>query len=255
MKALSKLALVVGSVLVVGTVAYHVGKTASDSVNKYLDARIAHELAQPTAAPPGWDYCTMPSYYIRACEASPYTRRWTGADPGTCPVTAICGAHTRSCGGDDGITYAMMDQGGARYYPKPQDSAGPIIIQQWIDCYVNKIDVFGSVYPCHAVNNAPGGRQAPSMLTLSQLPAGSPQIPSFCSLYHCLLPICGTGGTPSPSPSMTRTVPALCPTCPPSSPSRTPTKTFTPHIGPAPSKTFTPHFGPAKTPTPTPKGG
>jgi hypothetical protein len=261
-KTFGKLTLAVGGALIAGTIVYYAAKGATESLAKQVERL----QAEPTAAPVGWDYCTQPSYYIRACEGSPYTRRWTGGNAGDCANVAICGAHTQPCQGDDGITYAMMDQGGARYYPKPQDSAGPTVIQNWINCYVNKLDVFGTPYPCHAVTSAPGGRQAPPMLTLAQLPAGNPQIPSFCALYHCTNPPCPTPVGPSPTAAPITpppTVPPVCPTCAPTcavataTRTKTPTKTRTPtpHVGPQPTKTSTPHIGPAPTKTPTPSIG
>jgi len=262
---------VVGAAMIGGVLTYRAGKKASEIVVQQLQQKVNE--VETTAAPPGWDYCTEPSYYIRACEAGPYSRRWQGT-PGTCPSTFICGAHTANCIGDDGINYAIIDQnahGGAGFYPKPQDSAGPTTIQKWTDCYINHINMWGPAWPC-STSSIPGGRQTPVLRTLDQLPP-SGQKNSFCILYHCTNPGCPTPAGPSPSPTVpgaptvtpTPTVPPVCPTCAPtckpgtatSTPTRTKTatRTPTPHIGPPPTPTPTPHIGPAPTKTTTPSFG
>lgn len=151
---------------------------------------IAAAQAQANA-PPGWDFCKDPSYYIRSCETGPYTLRWSGPPPGTCPQIAICGAHTKPCGGDDGFTYSMMDQGGGRYYSRPNDTAGPIIQAKWDDCYVNKINVFGPAYPC-TTSPHPGGTQTYHAITWDELPEGG-QKNAWGNLFGC-------GVQPVPNP-------------------------------------------------------
>jgi hypothetical protein len=218
-----------GAAMIGGAFVYQAAKKGVQS----LAQQIQQLQAQPTSAPPGWNYCTDPSYYIRACETSPYTRRWTGGPTESCPSTAICGAHTANCVGADGITYAMMDQGGARYYPRPQNSAGVLVQAAWDQCYVSHIDRWGPSYPCTAVTHPPGGVQAPTMLRLDQLPPGNPQIPAFCALYQCTNPPCATV-VPS-TPTITPTLTPVCPVCPTCPPARTPTPT--PHLAPNKSKT------------------
>lgn len=187
--------------------------------------------AATTSTPPGWDYCTMPSYYTRACEASPMTLRWSGGPAGSCPNIAICGAHTKPCIGEDGVTYAMGDQNMARTYPRPQASAGAYVLDQYHQCYDLHIDVWGPSYPCHSITHVPGGTQAPTLFTFAQLPPG-PQKTAWGNLFHC------TGATPSPSPSAT-----LTPTsgCTPREVTRivvvTPTKSVS--LGPNPTKNVT----------------
>jgi hypothetical protein len=205
MQTAKRLAMVlgfVGGAMVLGVLIYHAGKAASDNLVRQLQSKVIEvetNAIAAAAAPPGFSYCTDPAYYIRACEAGPYSRRYTGT-PG-CPSIAICGNHARPCEGDDGATYPIIGQQGANglfaTYPEPADSAGPGPKNKWTDCYVNHIDVFGSGYPC-SIAVAPPGRLTYQFVTLAQVP--EPQRDSFCSLYHCTIPACG-GSSTTPTPT------------------------------------------------------
>lgn len=193
--------------------------------------RIINQPAKPPseAAPPGWDFCTMPSYYTRACETSPMSQRW-GGTPGTCPVIAICGNHAAPCIGEDGLIYPIISGVGANdsftMYKRPNATAGPAALAKWDDCYINH----HGEPACELVTSPPTGTLTYTVLTWSQLPPG-PQKTAWGIKYGCF------GATPTNVPSATPSAtptpvcpPTKCPTCPPAF---TPTRTKTPCFGSA----------------------
>ena len=145
--------------------------------------------------PPGWNFCTMPSYYTRRCEASPMTLRWSGSIG--CSSIAICGNHAAQCGGIDGLTYPIIGQagiGGTDRYQKPDPAAGADAVNSWIDCYItHNTGGPGNRGGCATAQPLPGTLTY-TVLTWDQLPPG-PQKTAWGRLFGC--------GTTTPTPVFT----------------------------------------------------
>lgn len=234
MRQIAKVGAAVGTALVVAALGYHWGKKSSEAIADYV-GQLQHRLqTEVTAAPPGWDYCTMPSYYIRACEAGPFTRRWAGT---VGYVGQICGAHTIAYMGEDGFVYPIIDQPPATGTYKAPPPTAATARAAWIECFVNHTNAWPFTgYNC-AGRTPPGGSQVYNPIVLAQVPIA--QRSSFCLLYRCTIPECPGGATATPSMTPAATLTPTVPPCPSSSP----TKTFTPSIQPNRTRTPTPVLG------------
>ena len=156
-------------------------------------------------APPGWNFCTDPSYFIRACEAFPYSQRYA-YNIGY--VGQICGAHTVAYGGEDGFVYPIKDGGpNGGGYPRPPNGA-PAAQDAWDQCFtVNKHQNDWPFMGLHC-DTAPviGGTLVYHPITWSQLPEGG-QKGHWGIVYGC-------SGPPPPiaTPSATATPGGATPT-------------------------------------------
>lgn len=199
--------------------------------------------------PPDWQWCTAPSWYVRACEVPPpvvYTSRWNSAPEGSCSGGG-CANHGWQCLGADGAWWQIMGQYGSKTYPRPDDSAGALVQKSWDDCYISHINPAGG-YPCDTAR-APGGTQHVNYVTWAQLPPGGYK-DSQGTLHHCGL---------TPSPIATLPLPTLTPTvCVPKEVTRLVIVTATPvpkTATPITTKTKTATPCPSCSPTPTRSSG